>query len=226
MKRTINDLPFFQRPREKLLEKGAVNVSDTELLALVIGTGSKKYNAISLAKKILEKFPFKKIGLPTIESLISIDGIGIKKACSIIAVYELASRWSVPINQVNIYSQQDVLFQASTIRNKHQEHLQVLFLNARSQLVSSHIVAIGRLNHLNIEPRDVFSPAFATPCIGIILVHNHPSNDPKPSKDDLSFTEKMSAAGKLLGLTLIDHVIVTKDAHYSFRENELLGDLN
>lgn len=221
--KNIKTLPTFKRPREKMLEKGASNLEYAELLALIIGSGTEKLNAISLAKKILHSFPFNKHTLPEITELIKIEGIGQTKACSIVALYELAQRWTAPNVNPRIYTQDDVLFQASSIRNKHQEHLLVLYLNARSQLVDSQTVAVGRLNHLHIEARDIFSPAFISPCIGIILVHNHPSNDPHPSKDDLVFTEKIHSAGKLLGIDVIDHVIVTKDSYYSLRENKLLG---
>lgn len=220
MSKRIKDIPHYQRPREKLLEKGSINVHNEELLALLLGTGTKGQNVIDISKKILKQFPFNKDELPNIPDLKKIVGIGTTKACIILALYELVCRFSTPKFIEHVQQPDDVVCYASSIRAKHQEHVMVLYINARSQLIDKHIVAIGKLNHIQIEARDIFAPAFLKPCSGIIIVHNHPSNDCQPSSDDISFTKQILSAGKILGIELLDHIIVSKDHYYSMREHD------
>lgn len=218
MTKKIKDFPLKDRPREKLLAKGSENLHAEELLAILLGSGTKKRNVISLARLILKEVPFCRDSLPSLDQLRAIDGVGYTKACVIIALYELVTRWSSPQLSTKVVTPDDAICQAHTIRAKHQEHLMVLYLNARSQLLEKHVVAIGRLNHLQIDARDIFAPAFLRPCSAIIVIHNHPSNDCEPSPDDLDFTQQVEKASKLLGLTLLDHIIVSKDYYYSLRE--------
>lgn len=222
--RRIKDLPESSRPREKLEYKGAQNLSDAELLAIILGTGTKKQNAVILAKKILNSFPLSKLTAISINQLLVIPGIGKTKASRIIACLELGHRiFTVPaLNTTLINSTAEAIVQAKEISSKKQEHLLVLYLNARHQLIGKEIIAIGNLNALMIEPKEVFLPALTTPCCEIIICHNHPSDNPTPSKDDILFTQTIQKAGIIMGIGLIDHLIVCRSGYFSFREQKLL----
>lgn len=222
--RRIKDLPESSRPREKLEYKGSQNLSDEELLAIILGTGSRKQNAIVLAKKILNSFPLSKLTAVSINQLLTIPGIGKSKAARIIACLELGNRiFTLPsLNTIVINNTDNALMQTREISIKKQEHLLVLYLNARHQLIEKETIAIGNLNALMIEPKEIFLPALTTPCSDIIICHNHPSNNPTPSKNDTLFTQTIQKAGIIMGIGLIDHLIVCRNGYFSFREQKLL----
>lgn len=121
-----------------------------------------------------------------------------------------------------INTPQDVLHQVAFIKNKNREHMVALYLNSRAELIKKQIVSIGSLNQTILEPRDIFCEAVKLPCLGLILVHNHPSADPTPSEYDVIFTKTMVEAGKILGITLADHLIVTKNDYFSFQEKGII----
>lgn len=220
----IKDLPTSTRPREKMVEKGKDNLSDEELVALLLGTGSTKHNAVDLARALLKNYPLSILPTTTLKDMTTISGIGVSKATRVLAALELGSRaFSTPkLSIKTIRTVKDVLDQVKEVTQKHQEHLVVLYLNARHELIANHTVSLGRLNVLNVEPRDILSHALAIPCTSMIMVHNHPSGDPTPSEDDVKFTVRMQEASDLLGVRVVDHIIVSAQDYFSFRDQKLV----
>lgn len=218
----IRDLPLSTRPREKLLARGRENLSDGEILALLLGSGSSKQNAITLAKKILKRFNWDKLREVSIENLQEIDGIGKAKATRIKAAIEVGERVfrPAPLNRVVINSRDKALAELKEIAAKKQEYVVVLYLNARSEMIQKETVGLGNLNTNLIEPKEVFAPALATPCSGIILAHNHPSGDPSPSQEDLAFTKRIWEGGRIMGVDLLDHIIVAEERYFSFKAHD------
>ena len=218
-RKRISDLPKSQRPRERMRHLGVTNLTVEELLAVILGSGSRKRNVLGIAKRIAKK---KDLSTITYQDLIGIHGIGSIGAGKILAGIELGKRiWQGSAATV-IETPEDVVREVRSVRSKSREYLIALYLNARFELLSRHTVAIGSLNTSMVEPRDVFSEAVALPCAYIVLVHNHPSGDPSPSDDDTKLTKQMKKAGKLLGIEIIDHIIVSSNDYTSFREMKLL----
>ena len=221
-RKTIRDFPKSKRPREKLLSFGVANLDNFELLAVILGSGTKKENVVNLARKILRKINLKRLSRARISDLTNIEGLGTIQAVKILAALELGRRAQTDTQAKKILTPKDVLREIDDIRTKNREYLVALFLNARHELLERQTIAIGGLNTNSIESRDVFSKALALPCAFVVLVHNHPSNDPTPSKDDKTFTKRLSEAGELLGIKIVDHIIVSKKDYFSFREAKLL----
>lgn len=220
MTKRILDLPKSNRPREKMEATGSQNLSDAELLAVLLGTGKPKKNVLELARGLLKKYPLPKLPDISLSQLTTISGIGKSKATRIMAALELGRRIFAPllITIPAIQTTKDILREVKDIADKKQEHIMVLYLNARHQLIRKEVVALGNLNSSLIEPKEIFAPAIQTPCAGIIMTHNHPSGDPTPSKEDIIFTKRVQAAGEILGIPLIDHLIITSSKLFSFKE--------
>jgi DNA repair protein RadC len=221
---TIHDLPKVDRPREKLIEKGVKNLKDEELLAILLGTGTKEKSVLSLARQILKKFPKKKFQKLKYEDLIKIKGINKAKACTILAAIELIKRVLEKGEETlpAIQSTKDVIAQAVYMRNKTREHLMTIYLNARNEMLFKKPMFIGTLNANLVHPREIFQEALRQNAASIILVHNHPSGNPEPSQDDLEITKRLIEAGKIMGIDVLDHVIITKNKVFSFKEKKLI----
>ncbi|MBI3443082.1 DNA repair protein RadC [Candidatus Woesebacteria bacterium] len=220
----IKDLPPTARPREKLLLRGKANLQSNELLAILLGTGTKKANALVLADKLLSKYALGELVNLTVYQLAAISGIGKTKAARILAAVELGERLFAPksLTTVILNSAANVLPQLNDIIEKNQEYLVALYVDARNQLLHRELVALGSLNATRIEPKEIFSAAISLPCAGIYLAHNHPSGDPTPSEDDVRFTARIQSAAAILGFKLLDHIIVSRQRHFSFQEYGLM----
>jgi len=223
-KKKIKDLPEFERPREKLILKGPQNLKDEELLAILLGTGVEGKNVIEVAKQILRKYSKKRLLKMRYEDLSKIKGIGPAKACTILAAQELIKRAlkiqdeTLPI----INSVKDVIAQAVYMRDKTREHFMTIYLNARNEMIFKKPMFIGTLNASLVHPREIFQEALKQNAASVILVHNHPSGDPEPSQDDLEVTKRLTEAGKIMGIDVLDHVIITKTKFFSFKEKKLI----
>jgi len=221
----IKDLPKVERPREKLIQKGAQNLKDEELLAILLRTGREGKNVLEIAKQILTRYSKKRLFSQTYDDLIKIKGINSAKACTILAAAELVKR-ALKIEEETlpfIHSTKDVIAQAVYMRDKSREHLMAIYLNARNQMVwKKQSVFIGTLNASLVHPREIFAEALAHNAASVILVHNHPSGDPEPSEDDLDITKRIQEAGKIMGIDVLDHVIIAKTKTFSFKEQSLI----
>lgn len=218
--RRIQQIPAADRPREKLQTKGAQALSDFELLEVIIGNGSRNTDVSSIAKHVQRQL---RRGTKTLnlELLTSIKGVSAARASKILAALELARRHLIrdvePLHNIH-----DVVERLSDIRSKQQEYLICLTLDGGQRLISQRTITIGTLDSLLAHPREIFADAIAERAASIIVAHNHPSEDPRPSQKDISLTQQLSAAGQMLGIALRDHIIVTKTAYYSFRQHHLL----
>jgi len=220
----IKDLPKSDRPREKLIAKGADNLKDSELLAILLRTGTIGKNVIEIASQILSKYSKKRLLQMTYTDLSKISGIDSAKATTLLAAFELSKR-ALEVNDTNlpvISDAKDAVAQLSDMRDLKKEHFVVLYLNAKNQLVHKETISMGTLNANLVHPREVFEPALKYSAAQIIAAHNHPSGDPKPSEDDLEVTKRLTEAGKMMGIEIMDHVIVSKNSYFSFKEEKIL----
>ena len=220
----IKDLPKIERPREKLVLKGSQNLKDEELLAILLGTGIEKKNVLEVAKQILRKYSKKRLLKLSYNDLSKIKGIGPAKACIILASIELVKRALEKGEEalLIIRTTKDVVAQAIYMRDKTREHLMTIYLNARNEMIFKKPMFIGTLNANLIHPREIFQEALKQNAASVILVHNHPSGDAEPSEDDLTTTKRLIEVGKIMGIDVLDHIIITKNKAFSFKEKGLI----
>lgn len=223
-KKAIKDLPEFERPREKLVKKGAKALKKEELLAILLRTGLKGKNAIEIANDILSKYGDKKLLDVSYEELRNMRGVGPTKAIQILAALELGSRLFKEKTEKEVYinSPEDVAKEIEHIKENKKENFIVLYLDARNKLTHKETVSIGTLNANLVHPREVFEPAVRYLAAQIVLAHNHPSGDPKPSEDDIEITKRLIDSGKILGIDVVDHIIIAKTNFVSLKEKNLI----
>jgi len=219
----IKDLPKIDRPREKLEKYGPERLSDSELLAILLRTGSKGINVVELSGKILRKFSGVGLAKASVKGLKNTFGLGSAKACEVVACYELGRRHLQNKQSVLLLSPKDVWDQLKDIRDNKKEHFVIFFLDARNQEIKREIISVGSLNANLVHPREVFEPAVRYLAAQVIIAHNHPAGDPSPSQEDSDITKQLVDAGKLLGIEIIDHVIVTKDGFLSMKQKGILN---
>ena len=219
MKR-IKDLPEFSRPREKLKERGAKALSDTELIAAILGSGGKGLDVMSLSSKVAKAISGKKGDL-SLEELTKIEGIGLAKASQILAGFELARRHII-VETVKINKAEDVLPLIGWITNKQQEYFICISLNGANEVIENRTVTVGLLDRSQVHPREVFADVITDRAASVIFAHNHPSGALEPSNSDLKIHEQLTEAGRILGIKVLDHIIISKKGYYSFQENGLV----
>lgn len=217
----LKDIPKFDRPREKFLEKGPDALTNSELLAILLGSGIKGTNVKVLSQKILRKFGDNLLNV-SVDDLMQVSGIGQAKALQISSALALTRRIFDKQNSLDnlILSAQDAVALVSDLKDKKQEHLICLYLNARNALIKKETISIGTLDKSIIHPREIFAPGLEMHAAGVILVHNHPSGDSSPSEQDKQVAKRIIEAGQLMGVNVIDFLIVAKNGVHS-----ILGDL-
>jgi len=216
----IKELPEFSRPRERLKEKGPEALSDTELIAIILGSGNKDQDVMTLASKIAKLIAENK-GRISLEDISYIDGIGLAKASQILAGFELARRHIVK-EAIKITETKNVLPLISDISNKQQEYFVCISLNGANELIEKRIVTVGLLDKSQVHPREVFADVITDRAASVIFAHNHPSGELKPSNSDLKIHEQLTEAAKILGIKVLDHIIVSKKGYYSFQKDGLI----
>lgn len=224
-RRVVKEFPVAMRPRERLKNDSPMALADHELLAILLGSGTRKTNVLDLASNILLASGGLK-GLPamTLESLSSIHGVGFGKACTVLSLVELAKRIELTRNgelPESISSSNDAARRFfALLREANQEVFMVLFLDTKNHVIAVEQIFVGTLNCSLVHPRDVFRQAVRHNAHSILCGHNHPSGDVRPSQEDFGLTERLIEAGKLLDIPLLDHLIIGKTAasYYSFRE--------
>jgi len=223
---TIHDLPASERPRERLQAKGADRVSSAELLAILIGRGIPGRSVITIANELISRFRgVQGLGDATIEQLSAIRGVGLAKASQIKAAFELGRRRDLEREGTKeSITNPAILAQIirKGIREKAKEHFKLVLLNTRNKILDISTISVGTLNASLVHPREVYKDALAHSASSIILAHNHPSDDPDPSDDDIALTRRLAEAGRLMGIEVLDHIIVTKKGYTSFKERGLL----
>lgn len=223
----IKEMPSDERPREKLMKYGVNLLSNPELLAILIGSGTKDSSAIMLANKLLSLdgsgILFLADCVP--EELTSVRGIGMAKACQLVSAIELGKRIAVKPKdkKININSPKEVsaLFMEE-MRYLRKEFFQVLMLNTKNEIIMIDNVSVGNLNSAIVHPREVFSRAIKKSASSVILVHNHPSGNPQPSREDIDLTNRLMESGKILGIEVLDHIIIGDGSFISLKEKMLI----
>ncbi|MBI3998072.1 MAG: DNA repair protein RadC [Armatimonadetes bacterium] len=215
-------LPPEDRPRERLLRSGAGGLSSPELLAILLGTGTRQISAAELAARLLGTFrSLDALGQARPEELVRQPGIGPTKAAAVLAAFELGRRAQAapPARRPAIRTSGDVaVLVGAEMRHLDREHFRVVLLNARHEVLDVAVVAVGGLDSAPIHPREVFKDAIRRSAAAIILVHNHPSGNPEPSGDDLRITERLREAGRVVGIEVLDHIIIGDGRFVSLRE--------
>ncbi len=215
----IKDIPKVDRPREKFLKKGHEALSKSDLLAIFLGSGIKGKNVQRLSQQIIRKFGKNFLNV-TIDDLQGVSGIGKAKSLQVVAAISLIKRYYAEENSNErlIKSVQDILSLNYDIRKKKKEYLVCLYLNARNILLKKEVISIGLLDKTLLHPREIFHPAIELNAASVILIHNHPSGDASPSKKDSQVVRRITYAGTIMGIPVIDFLIISENGHFSFHE--------
>lgn len=224
---TIKELPENERPREKMIRLGREQLTNAELLALLLGTGSPGLSSINLAEKLLalDQDGILHLANCSIEELSSLKGIGTGKASKLMAAIELGKRMATMprIDRTRIESTQDVVqIFMEEMRYHKKEYFNVLLLNAKGGLLSVQTVAIGDLSSSIVHPREAFTEAVKRSAAAVIFLHNHPSGNPKPSPQDIEVTKRLMETGKILGIHVLDHIVIGDGTYVSMKEKGII----
>ena len=226
MKQTIKDMKLTDRPREKLIKLGHSSLSERELLAIIISTGTDEKNAIELADEILATFSEETLLEIEVEELTKIKGIKEAKASKIVASLQLGKRIKEKIlnkKKYQINSNEEAYeFIKDTISLKDREYFYTILLNNKNEVISKELISIGDLSSSIVNPREVFKPAIKKSAKSMILAHNHPSGNPSPSKADLLITHRLIDAGEILDITVLDHLIIGHGTYVSLKKDNYI----
>lgn len=221
----IREIPKEERPRERLFRLGAGSLSDAELLAILLRTGSKKENVLNLASRILRDYNLKELSNTNVSKLRMIYGISDAKACQIVSCFELGRRaenfkeeekWKIK-SSLDVYD----LIRGRTDGIKKEVFFGI-HLNTKNFLLKCEEISVGSLSANIVHPREVFKSAVEISAAGIILAHNHPSGDPSPSEEDVKLTKRLAEAGEVMGIKVLDHVIIGDKKFVSLKEQGVL----
>jgi len=218
----IRDWPTDERPRERLLKEGSETLSDAQLLAILLRTGSDQENALQLAIHLLKKFhPLSRLVDVSITELCSVRGIGPAKAAQLKASFELGRRFlSSPLSEgVRLHKSRQVFAHfAPGLRGAKKEFFKIILLDQKNKVIRDVTISEGSLTSTVVHPREVFSPAVRESAASVIFLHNHPSGDPSPSQNDQALTKRLVDVGHLMGIPVLDHVIIGDDRYFSFAD--------
>ena len=215
----LNEIPIWEKPREKVIDNGIESLSTTELMAILIRCGTKNKSVLELSSEVLNYFEtIEELKDVTIEELVKIDGIGVAKAATILAAIELGKRLaSKKITKNKFITPIDVFLEFSPLVNGlKQEHLYAVYLDAKGRLIQRKLISIGNVNSALLDDKTIFKWAYKLSATAIILIHNHPSGDQRPSIQDVEATKKFYKITKELGYILLDHIIIGND-YYSMK---------
>ena len=222
----VKELNTEERPREKALQHGIAALSNRELLALVLRSGTRSMSALELADEVMKKWnTMGDLGKANMQELMGLSGIKEAKAISLSAAFELGRRIAFDdvLHAPGIHHPRDILeWINQQIGYEQQEHFLVLFLNQKNQLIASRVMFVGTLTNASVHPREIFKEAMQLGCAKILCVHNHPSGDPQPSSADISLTKSIEECGVMTAIPLIDHIIVSRNTYFSFAQKGML----
>nr|WP_156324585.1 DNA repair protein RadC [Bacillus sp. FJAT-27245] len=222
----IRDYPQEERPRERFIAGGPASLSNHELIALLLRTGTKEESVLQLSNRLLSHFEgLRLLKAASLEEITAIKGIGTAKAILLMAALELGSRVANLANNDRyvIRSPEDgANYVMNEMRFLSQEHFVCLYLNTKNQVLHKQTIFIGSLNASIVHPREVFKEAFRRSAASIICLHNHPSGDPTPSREDIEVTKRLSECGKIIGIDLLDHLIIGENKFVSLKEKGYL----
>ena len=221
IKQTMKDLPLSERPYEKMESEGAEHLSDKELLTILIRTGTKSERADQIAQNLLQQCGddgLLALWNMDMEELKHQPGIGRVKAIQLVCVFELAKRMArgKRLFGTKVTSPEDIVgYYNVQLKNQQKECLMILILDTKNRIIAEETLSLGTINSSLADPREIFLAALRKNGVSIVLLHNHPSGDPTPSKEDIQITDRIAQAGKLLGITLNDHIIVGQNTYIS-----------
>ncbi|RLD17061.1 MAG: hypothetical protein DRI36_04760 [Caldiserica bacterium] len=217
----LREIPLKERPQEKLIREGPDRLKDYELLSLIVRSGTKDKDVIAISKEIIRRFGSKIVDA-NFDELKRFKGVGVAKAVRIVACFELAKRFLKEKKVYPLLSPVDVWKYLIEFAGKKKEYFIVLYLDVRNQEIGREVISVGTLNMNVVHPREVFEVAIRNHSAGIIVAHNHPSGAVNPSKEDIEITKRIKNAGEILGIELLDHIIISKEGYFSFKENSLI----
>lgn len=223
----VKDLPLDDRPREKLLLRGPQNLTDAELIAILLRTGTKGKSVIAMAQEIISKENnLAQLAAKSSADLVKTSGVGKDKAATLLAAFEISRRI---LHQSKWYSQKKITSPADVaeifiplLRDEIKEQFIVVCLNSSNKIIKYERISQGNLNSSVVHPREIFKSAVENNSASIILIHNHPSENPEPSNEDISITKKIVEAGKMMDIPVFDHVIIAGNSYTSFVERRLI----
>ncbi len=216
----LTDLPPEDRPRERLLEKGARALADYELVAILLGKGTHKHDVFSISRRLIKIIDQKGVNLGP-GDILKVEGIGSAKATLIAAALEFVRRRIKP-EGLKIKFPADVLPLIRHYADRKQEHFICVSINGANEMINVRVISIGLINRTHVHPREVFADVIAERASAVIIAHNHPVGDLTPSKEDSEITIKIKAAGEVLGIKVLDHIIFNRENYFSFMENDEL----
>lgn len=225
----IKDIPIEERPRERMKYNGKSSLSNKELLAIILKTGTKEKSVNELAIDLLNKYKLEDLEEISLNKLLEIKGIGEVKAIELLASIELGRR--IFLNKDIKYKRLDTpekIFNHTKylFYNKKQEYFYTLYFNNKQELIGEKLLFIGTINRSVTHPREIFKEAYRLSASSIVCMHNHPSNDVTPSNEDIIFTEKLVSLGTIQGIPIVDHIVVGNNSFYSFYEHGQIISLN
>ena len=224
---SIKNWAIDDRPREKLIAKGRESLSDSELLAILINTGSGKSSAVDLAKDVLRlgANSLDELGKLSLKELMTIKGIGEAKAVTLVAALELGRRRqaSFPLKKIQARSSKELAdYLKASLKDYDHEVFAVVFMNKASKVNHFEVFSTGGISHTIVDPRLIFKKALEVKATSLILCHNHPSGSLRPSRQDEELTAKLKSAGKLLDIQVVDHLIVSDEGYFSFADEGVM----
>lgn len=229
MKECMKELPVSERPYERCVQYGPEALTDAELLAVILRTGTMGSSALQLAHQVLKKEPNHKglVGLCYLsrEQLMEIPGIGTVKAIQLLSIAELAKRIarSAPEEAIRLGNPMSIAqYFMEELRYETQECVYAVFFDQKCKLLKKCLITKGTVNASLISPREIFLEAFRCSAVNLVIVHNHPSGNPEPSPEDIRITEQLRNAGELLQIPLLDHIVIGNQVYYSFAEQRRL----
>ena len=223
--KTIKEIPVDDRPREKMANKGATALTDAELVAILLRTGTAEKSALDIASELTaDGGLYKRLASITrLNELMNIKGLGQAKAATVLAALEIGRRIASakPVEKIHLSCPQDVAeFLMPRLRYAVKEQFIVILLNGKNKVVGTEVISEGSLSSSVVHPREVYASALLHHAAAIMVAHNHPSGDPKPSDEDKEITSLLAQSGKVLGIPLVDHIVIGDGTYYSFLENE------
>ena len=223
----IKSIPINDRPRERLLEKGSSSLSDAELLVIILGSGNKNKDVKEITESLLSTIKnISELKNLNYQELIKIEGIGKAKACILLSLIELAKRMNQSINTINnkIFNRPDIIFEyfKNKLSDENQENFYCVYLDSKKKIINSKLLFKGTVDRSLVHPREIFKEAYLLSASSIICIHNHPSGNINPSKEDIFLTKMLKEIGNLMGIEISDHIIIGKNNYYSFYEDNNL----